>query len=135
MIGVFAPVRTVAVPVLTGTSSPTCNNAGWLSNATIEGDDRTRTSVTLESKLRTTFGFAWEPSTALKPGDVVLSTAEPIDLAASKSEMEPVLLLRKYWTPYCSWLVSVTSATVASIATDRRGRSTSRKARSTTRYC
>ena len=35
--------------------------------------------------------------------------------------IEPILLLRKYCTPYCSELLSVTSAIVASIATCNRG--------------
>src|SRR5262252_10651191 len=102
-IGVFELERIVAVPVLIGTSSPTCKSAGWLSIATIDGEERTLTSVTLDSALRITFGDAFEPSSKLKPGAAVFSAAAPIACAVVPTNPAATLLLfdRKYWTPYC----------------------------------
>src|SRR3954469_19944616 len=72
---VLLVVSTVALPVETGTWSPTCKVATWLSMTTSEGLDRTLTSVTVCSASRIKLGWDSEPIRKLKPGKARLRKA------------------------------------------------------------
>ena len=68
--GAPVPESTVALAVATGTWSPTCKVATWLSSTTTDGVDSTFTSETARSALRIRFGWLSGPSRKLKPGSV-----------------------------------------------------------------
>src|ERR1700760_3087954 len=72
---VLLPVSTVALPVETGTTSPTCNVATWLLITTSDGLESTLTLVTACSASRMAAGFASEPTRKLKPGKARLISA------------------------------------------------------------
>ena len=59
--GVFELERIEAEPVVIGISLPTCSSAGWLSRATIDGEERTLTLVIASSALRMARGCAVRP--------------------------------------------------------------------------
>src|ERR1700730_3892444 len=84
---VLLVVSTVALPVETGTTSPTCKVATWLLITTSDGLDRTFTLVTVCSASRIAVGLASEPSRKLKPGKArlmrALVTVEATPVAAS----------------------------------------------------
>src|SRR3974390_767874 len=65
---VLLVVSTVALPVETGTTSPTCRVATWLLITTSDGLDRTLTLVTVCSASRMADGLASDPTRKLKPG-------------------------------------------------------------------
>src|SRR6201996_9775717 len=67
--------RTVALPVDTGTASPTCSVADWLSTTTSDGLDSTLTLVTVCKASRMKFGFASDPIRKLKLGNARLISA------------------------------------------------------------
>src|SRR5580704_18355318 len=85
-IGVLGLDRIVAVPVVIGTSSPTCRSAGWLSKATIEGEERTFTSVRLASALKIILGCDCGPNTRLNPGTALCSAAVAAVWAAAENK-------------------------------------------------
>ena len=62
---VFCVVSTVAEPVEIGISSPTWSRAGWLFMTTRDGAESTLTSVSVESALMMSFGWASGPSSRL----------------------------------------------------------------------
>src|SRR6202023_2121812 len=104
------------------------------------------TSVMVDSALKIARGCASGPSSRLKPGSTRCRNAlwtvwatedddEDEDGGVGNNPTEPLsdamwasALVKKCCTPYCRSLVSVTSATVASIETCNRGRSRSCKA-------
>ena len=110
-----------------------------MSTTTREGEDSTLTSVMVDSALRIARGCASGPSSRLKPGSTRCRNAlwtvwatedddededEDEDGGVGNNPTEPLsdamwasALVKKCCTPYCRSLVSVTSATVASIAT------------------
>src|SRR6185295_15496742 len=96
---------TVALPVETGTTSPTCSVAVWLLITTSEGLDSTLTLVTECRASRMTFGDASDPTRKLKPGSTRLMAAVVAAFATVEAGdwvlmTEPaVLLLRKNCTP------------------------------------
>src|ERR1700746_978341 len=65
---VLLVVSTVALPVDTGTTSPTCRVATWLLITTSDGLDSTFTLVTVCNASRMAVGLASDPSRKLKPG-------------------------------------------------------------------
>ena len=72
---VLLVVRTVALPVDTGTTSPTCSVATWLLITTSDGLDSTFTLVTVCSASRMAEGLASDPTRKLKPGRARLMRA------------------------------------------------------------
>jgi len=123
-----------------------------LSTTTRDGENSTLTSVMVESALKITRGCASGPSSRLKPGSARCRNAvrtawatedddeeddedEEEEDGTGNSPVEPLSapkpiseLVKKCCTPYCRSLVSVTSATVASIETCNCGRSRSCRA-------
>src|SRR3954451_487715 len=100
---VLLVVSTVALPVETGTWSPTCNVAVWLSITTSEGFDSTLTSVTVCSALSTAFGWDSDPTRKLNPGKARLRKALVIDPAAEATDAGPdgaVLLSIDPWSGF-----------------------------------
>src|SRR5580704_11637460 len=85
---VLLVVSTVALPVETGTTSPTCRVATWLLTTTREGLDSTFTLVTAWSASRTKLGWVSEPIRKLKPGKARLMKAFETDPVI---EARPVL--------------------------------------------
>src|SRR6185369_17727123 len=69
---VLLVVSTVALPVETGTTSPTCRVAIWLLITTSDGLDKTLTLVTVWRASRIAAGFTSDPSRKLKPGRIRL---------------------------------------------------------------
>src|SRR6516162_4452386 len=65
---VLLVVSTVALPVDTGTESPTRSVATWLLITTSDGFESTLTLVTVCSASRMAVGLASDPSRKLKPG-------------------------------------------------------------------
>src|SRR3982751_3239415 len=96
---------TVALPVETGTTSPTCRVAVWLLITTNDGLDNTLTLVTVCRASRMTFGDASDPTRKLNPGRTRLMAADVAAVATVEAAdwvlmTEPsVLLLRKNCTP------------------------------------
>src|ERR1700752_316717 len=84
---VLLVVSTVALPVDTGTTSPTCSVATWLLMTTSDGFDSTFTDVTVCSASRMACGLASDPSRKLKPGKARLIKA----LAAGLTTELPLL--------------------------------------------
>src|SRR2546421_429335 len=84
---VLLVVRTVALPVDTGTTSPTCSVATWLLITTSDGLDSTFTLVTVCSASRMAEGLASDPTRKLKPGRArlmrALVTVEAIPVTGS----------------------------------------------------
>src|ERR1700761_1897736 len=76
---------TVALPVDTGTESPTCNVAAWLSITTSDGLDSTLTVVTVCSASRMRLGCVSEPTRKLNPGNGRLINALDTDPATEAS--------------------------------------------------
>src|ERR1700747_3178146 len=72
---VLLVVSTVALPVDTGTTSPTCSVATWLLMTTSDGFDSTFTDVTVCRASRMACGLASDPSRKLKPGKARLIKA------------------------------------------------------------
>src|SRR5579864_2133883 len=72
---VLLVVSTVALPVDTGTTSPTCSVATWLLTTTIDGFDSTLTLVTVWSVSRIALGCASDPIRKLNPGKARLMKA------------------------------------------------------------
>src|SRR5258707_15039345 len=72
---VLLVVRTVALPVDTGTTSPTCSVATWLLMTTSDGLDSTFTVVTECSASRMRLGCVSDPIRKLKPGKARLMKA------------------------------------------------------------
>src|SRR5262249_53593938 len=72
---VLLVVSTVALPVETGTTSPTCSVAIWLLITTSEGLDNTFTLVTACNASRMKLGCVSEPIRKLKPGKARLMNA------------------------------------------------------------
>src|SRR5690349_2628691 len=72
---VLLVVSTVALPVETGTTSPTCRVATWLLMTTSDGLDSTFTLVTVCKASRMADGLASEPTRKLKPGSARLINA------------------------------------------------------------
>src|SRR5208283_3567720 len=84
-------LNTVALPVDTGTWSPTSSVAGWLSTTTSDGLERIFTSVYWLKALRIICGLAPTfPAIKLKPGrlGVIIGIVVPVVLLT-----EPWLLL------------------------------------------
>src|SRR5215467_13719135 len=81
-------VRTVALPVDTGTTSPTCSVAIWLLMTTSDGLESTFTVVTACSASRIRLGCVSDPIKKLKPGKARLMKALEMDPAA---EARPVV--------------------------------------------
>src|SRR5262249_33363699 len=138
------PVSRVAEPVEIGTSLPTIRVATSLSTTTTDGFDSTLVVVTACKASRTTFGVLSEPIIKLKPGNARLRAAPTRPFAVDDStpggddgmlDILPstplCLLLRKNCTPYLRSSLSVTSATVESIATWSFGRSSCARVRAT----
>ena len=84
---VLLVVSTVALPVETGTTSPTCSVATWLLMTTSDGFDSTLTLVTACSASRMKLGCVSEPIRKLKPGKARLMKALETDPA---TEATPV---------------------------------------------
>src|SRR6201996_5382316 len=80
--------RTVALPVDTGTASPTCSVADWLSTTTSEGLDSTLTLVTVCKASKIKLGCVSEPIKKLNPGKARLMNALETDPA---TEAAPVV--------------------------------------------
>src|SRR5215470_6638613 len=80
---VLLVVSTVALPVDTGTTSPTWSVATWLLMTTSDGLDNTLTLVTACSASRMKLGCVSEPIRKLKPGKARLMKALEIDPAAA----------------------------------------------------
>src|SRR5215468_9708905 len=72
---VLLVVRTVALPVDTGTTSPTCSVATWLLITTRDGFDSTFTEVTSCRASRMACGLPSDPIRKLKPGKTRLIKA------------------------------------------------------------
>src|ERR1700721_3718255 len=85
---VLLVVSTVALPVDTGTASPTCSVAVWLSITTSDGLDSTLTLVTVCSASRMKLGCVSEPTRKLNPGNARLMKALETDPA---TEARPVV--------------------------------------------
>src|ERR1700760_4537508 len=85
---VLLVVSTVALPVETGTTSPTCKVATWLLTTTSDGLDNTFTLVTAWSASRTKLGCVSDPIRKLKPGKARLMKAFETDPA---TEATPVV--------------------------------------------
>src|SRR3954451_18385666 len=85
---VLLVVSTVALPVETGTTSPTCRVADWLLITTSDGLESTFTLVTACSASRTAAGCASDPTRKLKPGKARLIMALAIvDIAPVESDV------------------------------------------------
>src|ERR1700686_1639191 len=72
---VLLVVSTVALPVDTGTTSPTWSDAVWLLITTNDGFDNTLTLVTVCKASRMALGCASDPIRKLKPGKARLMNA------------------------------------------------------------
>src|SRR5262245_46160372 len=84
---VLLVVSTVALPVDTGTTSPTCSVATWLLITTSDGLDSTLTLVTACRASRLKLGWGSDPIRKLKPGKARLMNALETDPA---TEATPV---------------------------------------------
>ena len=78
---VLLVVSTVALPVDTGTTSPTCSVATWLLMTTSDGLDSTLTLVTACRASRMTLGCVSDPIRKLNPGKARLMKALVTDPA------------------------------------------------------
>src|SRR5882757_5526912 len=78
---VLLVVSTVALPVDTGTTSPTCRVATWLLMTTNDGLDSTLTLVTACSASRMRLGWVSDPIRKLNPGNARLMKALVTDPA------------------------------------------------------
>src|ERR1700760_1543970 len=83
---------TVALPVDTGTESPTCSVADWLSTTTSDGLDRTLTVVTVCKASRIRLGWVSEPIRKLKPGKARLMKALVTEPATVVAPVEVVVV-------------------------------------------
>src|ERR1700676_3965923 len=72
---VLLVVRTVALPVDTGTTSPTWSVATWLLTTTRDGFESTLTEVTVCRASRMALGCASDPIRKLNPGRARLMNA------------------------------------------------------------
>src|ERR1700760_3764254 len=95
---------TVALPVDTGTESPTCSVADWLSTTTNDGLDRTLTVVTVCSASRIRLGWVSEPIRKLKPGKARLMNALDTEPA---TEATPVVALVTVWGAAAAWVFRI----------------------------
>src|ERR1700733_9616110 len=78
-------VSTLALPVDTGTTSPTCSVAFWLLMTTSDGLDSTLTVVTVCNASRIKLGCVSEPTRKLNPGKARLMNALETDPATDAS--------------------------------------------------
>src|SRR5215831_17135971 len=85
---VLLVVSTVALPVDTGTTSPTCSVATWLLITTSDGLDSTFTLVTVCRASRMADGLASDPIRKLKPGK-----ARPMRLVAVEAAAVAALVV------------------------------------------
>src|SRR3954452_19357544 len=97
---VLLVVSTVALPVETGTWSPTCNVAAWLSITTSEGLDNTLTSVTVCNALRIALGCDSDPIRKLNPGKArfrkALVTVPAAEAIVAGADVEVVLSIEPW---------------------------------------
>src|ERR1700742_2061690 len=82
---VLLVVSTLALPVDTGTTSPTCSIAFWLLMTTRDGFDSTLTVVTVCNASRIRLGCVSEPARKLNPGKARLMNALETDPATEAS--------------------------------------------------
>src|ERR1700733_9909154 len=83
---------TVALPVDTGTASPTCKVADWLSTTTSDGLDSTLTLVTVCNASRIRLGWVSEPIRKLKPGKARLMKALVTEPATAVAPLAVVVV-------------------------------------------
>ena len=71
----------------TGTSSPTCKTAGWLSTTTRDGDESTLTFVNCESASSTNCALIPDESRMLEPGSTRWTRPETSEVAAAPTTL------------------------------------------------
>src|SRR5882757_1524800 len=101
---VLLVVSTVALPVDTGTTSPTCSVATWLLITTNEGLDSTFTLVTVCNASRMRLGCVSEPIRKLKPGKARLMKALETDPA---TEAAPVVASMVVAGAVVAWVLRI----------------------------
>src|SRR5215469_3142082 len=93
---VLLVVSTVALPVDTGTTSPTCSVATWLLITTSDGFDSTFTDVTVCRASRMACGLFSDPSRKLKPGKARLIKALVTVLATEAPVLSVVVVVLEF---------------------------------------